>query len=164
MKTAIIYGSTTGNTKAVAEQLQQKFDNSEIIDAASLDPADLKEYDLLICGTSTWGLGELQDDWDQVLKGVTQTELTGKKVAFFGLGDQIGYPDTFVDAIAALHLAFTQAGATIIGRWLDSGYDYDTSAAAADGYFLGLALDEDNQSRLTKERLQQWSEQLKAEV
>jgi flavodoxin I len=164
MKIAIVYGSTTGKTEAIARQLQQHFDDADTINVENLDPTTLNRYELLICGTSTWGLGELQSDWEQMIESIAHVKLEGKKVAFFGLGDQVGFPDSFVDGIATLHQAFVQSGAVSIGRWQDSGYVYAASAAAENGYFLGLPLDEDNQPGLTGERLRMWCEQLKAET
>ena len=63
--TGIFYGSTTGTTEAVAEDIAKQLgvasaDVHNVADA-SADEAD--KYDLLVVGSSTWGCGELQDDW-----------------------------------------------------------------------------------------------------
>jgi flavodoxin len=47
---------------------------------------------------STWGIGDLQQDWDTRINLLAPVDFSGKKVAFFGLGDAMGYPDSFLDA------------------------------------------------------------------
>ena len=44
------------------------------------------------------------------------------------------------------------------------GYDFEGSAAVEDGYFVGLVLDEENQSNLTPQRIKQWVEQIKGKL
>lgn len=166
MKIGIFYGSTTGNTGDAANTLKEALSPVgpvQLNDIAGADVAAMAEYDLIILGSSTWGLGELQDDWlgKETLAGV---DLAGKKAAVFGTGDQYGFADTFVDAIGALADAAQNAGATLIGQWPTTGYEYTSSAAVKDDCFVGLALDDDNQSEQTTERLEQWAEQLKGEL
>lgn len=43
------------------------------------------------------------------------------------------------------------------------GYDFNESKAVVDGKFLGLAIDEDNQSDMTELRVKSWVSQLKKE-
>ena len=57
----ILYGSTTGATEAAAQQLAALL-GAEAKPIAAASPEDF-EADLLILGSSTWGYGELQDDW-----------------------------------------------------------------------------------------------------
>jgi len=56
------------------------------------------------------------------------------------------------------------AGATIIGKWPDKGYDYSASAAVEGDYFLGLPLDVENQDQLTEQRLEAWVSLLQEEA
>ncbi len=159
----IIYGSSTGNTESAANQIQAQFDGGEISSVASLSSMDeLKKYDLIILGSSTWGLGDLQDDWEVQINNLKGLDLSGKKVAVFGTGDQESYPDTFVDAMGILYDAVAETKATLIGNWPVDGYDYGESRAVRDGEFVGLALDEDNQADLTEERISRWVETLKS--
>ena len=51
-------------------------------------------------------------------------------------------------------------GANLVGLWENQGYEHTASKAIRDGYFLGLALDEDNQAELTDERVSAWVEQV----
>ena len=78
-----------------------------------------------------------------------QETLTGKKVAFFGLGDQKRYPDHFVDGMGLLYDKVKPLGLQIVGTWPKDGYDYQASAGEVDGHLVGLALDEDNESAQT---------------
>ncbi len=164
MKTGVFYGSTTGNTENAAVQICSLIAGSYMTSITDAVRADLEACDLLVLGTSTWGMGDLQDDWSDNLESLRAANLQGKKVAFFGLGDQAGYPDTFVDGMRELYDAAVEAGATVIGKCSDDGYDYVDSAAVEDGQFLGLVLDQENQPELTEERIQTWVDQLLREA
>ena len=89
---------------------------------------------------------------------------TNKPVALFGLGDQYGYTDTFLDAVGMLYEPLVAAGAKVVGRWAGEGYDFEASTAHVDGAFVGLALDADNQSDMTAARVREWADQLKGEL
>lgn len=155
---AIIYGSSTDNTKSIAESIAQKLSGEEVtlLDVANLKAGDLDKYPNLILGTSTWGLGDLQDDWDDYLSNLKNSDLEGKTVAFFGLGDASSYSDTFVDGMGILYETVKDKGCKLIGSFPTDGYDYDDSKAVVDGQFVGVALDEDNESDKTDERLDEW--------
>ena len=60
--TVVIYGSSTGTCQAIAEKIASKL-GVEAMDVANLNEDVLKSHDNLILGTSTWGSGEMQDDW-----------------------------------------------------------------------------------------------------
>ena len=64
-KIGIFYGSSTGTTESVAHTIAQKLGvaSNDVHDAPKLTGEMVKEYDVLVLGTSTWGCGELQDDW-----------------------------------------------------------------------------------------------------
>jgi flavodoxin I len=160
----IFYGSTTGNTQSVAEKIQADFGREAAdlcpISEASVDALDAYQY--LVLGTSTWGIGELQDDWLDGIKKLDRVDFSNKKVAVFGTGDPQSYPDSFVDAIGIIYEKLAEKGATVMGFWSTEGYAYDASRAEKDGRFVGLVIDEDNQSDLTDERIVRWLEGLKA--
>jgi flavodoxin I len=84
---------------------------------------------------------------------------------FFGLGDQYGYPDNFVDGIGILGEVVLNNGGEIFGYWPNEGYEFNESLGlASNGKFYGLAIDEDNQQEYTEERLDKWVKQIKKEV
>ena len=56
---------------------------------------------------------------------VTSVDFSGKKVAIFGLGDQEGYPDTFVDAIGVLANIVREGGDAVVGQVSTDGYEFD---------------------------------------
>jgi flavodoxin long chain len=87
-------------------------------------------------------------------------DFTGKKVAIFGLGDQYGYAEYFLDAVGTIADVLVANGANLVGLWENQGYEHVASKAERDGYFLGLALDEDNQAELTDERVSTWVEKV----
>ena len=156
----IFYGSTTGNTKDVAVQLATALGGADLHDVAT-DKTPPIGYDLVILGASTWGCGDLQDDMAAYLRTVAACDLAGKTAAVFGLGDQSGFGDTFVDGMADMARALRSAGARLVGAWPTDTYEFDASRAVEKGAFLGLVLDEDNQPGKTAGRIALWSQQIR---
>lgn len=166
MKIAIIYGSTGGNTESAATKIAEKLAGlGEVLvcDVAKFDMTSLPQYDAVLLGSSTWGCGDLQDDW-YGRENLDGANLAGKKAAVFGTGDQTCYGDTFVDALATLADSAQDAGAAMIGSWPTEGYEYSDSRALNGDKFIGLALDDDNQPELTDERIERWAQQLITEL
>ncbi len=165
-KIGLFYGTQTGNTQSAAEEIQKAFGGSSMIelhDMADADLDELAEYDCLIIGCPTWNVGELQADWDGLYEDLESVDFSGKKVAYFGAGDQIGYADNFQDAMGILEEKISELGGITVGFWPVDGYDFSESKAVKDGKFVGLALDEDNQSELSSSRIRQWVTQLRSE-
>ena len=75
----------------------------------------------------------------------------------------LGYSDNFMDAAGILEAKISARGGKTIGYWSTDGYDYTESKAVRNGKFVGLAIDEDNQSDLTDERVKAWVAQIKQE-
>ena len=159
-KIGIFYGSTTGVTEEVANKISEKLDNADVHNIAG-NLEKMNDYDVLVMGTSTWGYGDLQDDWQGVLDDMPSLNLSGKKVAYFGTGDQSSFSDTFIDGIGIIHEKIKDSGVTLIGETETDGYTFDGSRGVEDGKFLGLAIDEVNQSDLTDERVEKWTEEIK---
>ena len=86
-KIVIIYGSSTGTTQGVAEAIASRLDVKDVFDVATITKGQVEPYDVLILGTSTWGDGELQDDWNDGINVIKSVNLAGKDVALFGCGD-----------------------------------------------------------------------------
>lgn len=162
MKTGVFYGSTMGTTERIAKKMATAL-RADATDVATIRARKMAAYDLLIWGTSTWGLGAIQDDWAAFIDQLDTVDLTGKAVAVFGLGDQEMYSDTFVDGMADLGDKAKARGATLIGSWPAEGYRFQESRAVVNGRFVGLALDEENQADLTPKRIRAWIRQLKQE-
>ncbi|WEM43246.1 flavodoxin FldA [Photobacterium sp. DA100] len=151
----IFFGSDTGNTEKVAEKIAAKL-ALEPQDIAGTSSDIFDDYDVLILGTPTANYGEMQPDWDYFVPEMEEADLTGKKVALFGLGDQVDYPDSFLDAMGELAEMVEEAGGELIGEWPTDGYEFNDSRAVKDGKFVGLALDEDRQPELTDDRIATW--------
>ncbi len=160
-KTVIIYGSTTGNAASAAQTIAEKLGNGATVkEAGTASKSDLTDFDNIILGSSTWGDGELQDDWFGFLPTIKEVGLSGKTVAVFGVGDQFSYSDTYVNAMGELYDAATAAGANVIGSTSTDGYSFNESTAVRDGKFVGLALDYDNQGDLSDDRIAAWVAQI----
>lgn len=159
-KTIVIYGSSTGTCQSIAEKIASKL-KVEAIDVQTLDVGVVDSYDNLIIGTSTWGAGELQDDWYDGLKLLQGANLSGKTIAIFGCGDCESYGDTFVSAMGELYNGLKGSGAAFIGRVPTAGYNFSDSEAVVDGEFVGLALDDVNEEDKTDERIDAWIESIK---
>ncbi|KKD01692.1 flavodoxin FldB [Photobacterium halotolerans] len=167
MKIGLFYGSTTCYTEMAAEKIRDCI-GGELVELHNIKEAALSkmnQYDLLILGISTWDFGELQEDWEAVWNQLDGLTLTGKTVALFGLGDQEGYTEWYLDAMGMLHDHLLPTGAQFVGYWPNQGYNFEASKALTEdkSFFVGLALDEDSQYELSDERIQQWCEQVLTE-
>ena len=160
-KTVIIYGSSTGTCEDLAARIGAKLGVDNVINVTDLDDSVIANNDNLILGTSTWGAGEVQDDWYDGLKVIKNADLSGKTVALFSCGDSESYPDTFVGGMLEIYNAVKQAGANVIGAVATDGYTFDDSESVVDGKFVGLALDEVNEDSKTDERIDDWVAEIK---
>jgi flavodoxin I len=163
----LFYGSDEGNTESIAFRIQARLgeDTVEIIDIADATQLEFANFDKLILGIPTWDFGQLQSDWEDFWQDIAEVDMNGKTVALFGLGDQFGYGDYFIDSVGMLHDVIISNGPKIIGHWSTDGYEYEASKAKIDGEekFVGLAIDEDQQEHLTAGRLDEWCAQIHAE-
>ena len=165
-KIGLFYGSTTGKTESAAEMIQAEFGGEDVVtlhEIADVENSNFAEYDCLIIGCPTWDIGELQADWQGYFDELDDVDFSGKKVAYFGTGDQMGYAENFQDAMGMLEEKISSLGGKTIGHWSTDGYDHEASKAEKNGKFVGLALDDDNQSELTESRIKEWVGQIKAE-
>ena len=163
MSIAVIYGSTTGMTAEVAANIASAL-GAECLNVAEVSADNLAGFDALVLGSSTWGAGDLQDDWEANIGVLEGANLAGKKVAVFGTGDSLGFADTFCDAMARLRDAAAAAGAAIVGAGPVEGYDGIASRVVENGRFIGLPLDVTNQPELTDSRVAAWVGKLKTEL
>ena len=160
-KIGIFYGSSTGTTQSLAEQIAlktgvSKADTHDVADAA---PDTIDGYDCLLLGSSTWGDGDLQDDWYGFLDKIKTRDLSGKTVALFGCGDSESYPDTFCDAVGVIYEALQGSGCTFLGSSDPAEYGSIHSLICSEGKLLGLAIDESSPAR-NAARIAAWCEQL----
>jgi len=163
-KTIIVYGSTTGNCQEYAEKIAQKLGVSDVKNVADVDADTLSTYDNLLLGTSTWGAGELQDDWYDGVEMLKSADLKDKTIALFGCGDASGYSDTFCGGMSALYDAVKDSGAKLIGQVAADSYNYDDSESVVDGKFVGLAIDSSEDEDAIDNRIKSWAESIKSEL
>lgn len=140
-KIGLFFGTQTGNTESAAEMIQSALGGDSVVtlhDVAEADLDDFSEYDCLIIGCPTWNIGELQSDWEGLYDELDALDFSGKKVAYFGVGDQIGYAENFQDAMGMLEEKISQLGGATVGHWPTDGYEFEESKAVRDGKFVGL--------------------------
>ena len=161
--TIVIFGSSTGTCEAIAEKIASKL-NCEAVNVQDLTTDIINDHQNLILGTSTWGAGELQDDWYDGLKTLQEADLSGKVIAFFGCGDCESYSDTFVGGMGELYNGIKDSGAHFIGSVETDGYTFDDSEAVIDGRFIGLPLDDINEEDKTDTRIEEWLSAISSEL
>ncbi len=170
----LFFGTDTGKTRKVAKMIKKLFDDETMAKPLNVNRAVAEEfssYDYLILGTPTLGEGLLpglsadceNESWEEFLPQLEAMSFEGKTIAIYGLGDQVGYGEEFVDAMIEIYDFFSERGAKIVGAWPTEGYEFDHSEAIVDDMFVGLALDLDNQSNLTEERLNAWLKSIAAD-
>lgn len=162
-KTLVVYGSSTGTCQGIAEKIGDKL-GAEVVDVANLTDDQVNGAENLILGTSTWGAGELQDDWYDGLNTLKGLDLSGKTVALFGCGDSESYSDTFCGGMDEIYTALKDKGVKFVGAVSTDGYTFDDSASVVDGKFVGLALDDVNEDDKTDDRIDTWIDSIKGEL
>ena len=167
-KIGLFYGSSTCYTEMAAEKIAEAINGlcgTELVSLHNIasDSIELmSEYQYLVLGIPTWDYGELQEDWEYNWEAIDSLDFTGKQVAIYGLGDQIGYPEWFQDALGYLWVKIVNLGASTVGAWPNQGYSFEQSKALTeDGqFFVGLPLDDENQFELSDDYIAKWSQQI----
>ena len=169
MAYTIFFATSTGKTEDVADKLKELLPGTESKDVDSIgSAAELAEAEALICCVPTWNTGADEGRsgtaWDTYAEEIPSMDFSGKSVAIVGLGDSSSYSDYFCDAMEELYTAFLQAGAKLVGKVPTDSYTFAESKSVIDGKFCGLAIDEDNESDLTDQRLSDWVKQINSEA
>ena len=127
-KIGIFYGTETGMTEAMAQVMYRVLGDdiaSEPVNVNQAKVSELLQYKALILGAPSYGVGELpgrttgsQDgNWEEFLFRLDDSDLSGKRVALFGLGNQQKYYDRFASSLIHLYQHFVAYGAEVIGAW-----------------------------------------------
>lgn len=172
-KIALLYAPKGGSVEIAAHRVERLYDSSDldVIEISNYNVKNLVNYEHFILGCSTVGAESWEDadsnnEWDRFFHEIEEQKISleGKKVAIFGLGNQVLYPDHFVDAMMILKNESEKYGAEIIGYWPTKGYDFTDSDALEGDKFVGLALDEDNEDELSDQRISEWLKIVKPEL
>jgi flavodoxin I len=164
-KISLIYSFNSNKTSKIAERIKEAFEDAPIesINAETLTEEDFLKNDNLILGVPTWFDGELPNYWDEFGPILEELKLKGKLFALYGLGDQKGYSDNFLDAVGIMAELLESRGAKIIGSTSVEGYKFTNSKALRNNKFIGLAIDFENQATQNSTRVKNWVAQLKSE-
>ncbi len=155
----LIYGSETGVTEEITGSIIENwnFCDIKVIEVCEVKKKDFEKFDVLILGLSTWYDGDLQSDWEDFFDEFKKIDFTEKTVALYGLGDQYGYGEYFIDGVGMLAEVVLKNNGKITGFWSTKGYDFQESKALYNkDFFYGLAIDEDNQPELSQQRITDW--------
>tara|TARA_B100001113_G_scaffold298235_1_gene256258 strand:- start:865 stop:1371 length:507 start_codon:yes stop_codon:yes gene_type:complete len=156
----IMFGSTTANSERTAETIWDIMKETELHDIK--DGVEvLEQYNKVILVAPTWDYGGLQEDYIEAWDKLKTVNWKNKSVALVGLGDQVGYGDLYQDSMSTLYETIKELGGTFVGFTTTEGHKFEKSKATRGDKFVGLAIDEDNQSKLTQERLNTWIEKLR---
>lgn len=164
-KIGIIYSFNSLKTKKIAEHIIEEFKGSSIesVNVETVTEKQFLSYDNLILGVPTWFDGELPNYWDEFVPAIEDMDLKGKRIALFGLGDQVGYPENFLDAVGIMAQLLESSGALIVGLTSTDGYTFESSKAIRGNHFMGLAIDFENQANKNNKRIKAWVQTLKSE-
>jgi flavodoxin I len=170
-KIVLLYWPKEGSVEIAAKKIYACFESSviDIFDVDSFDTSHLSDYEMIIMGNSTvgaenWEDADADNKWNKFFREIKVHDLSNKKIALFGLGNQILYPAHFVDGLGILNDEVSKFNGKLIGKWSTEGYSYTDSEGIEDDMFFGLALDEDTESELTDERIGKWTNILKKEL
>jgi flavodoxin I len=164
-KIALVYSFNSVKSAKIATKIAESFNQFEVeqLNVETCRAEEFLAYDGYILSVPTWFDGELPNYWDEFLPALENHDLTNKKVALYGLGDQKNYPENFCDAVGILAQFFEEKGAKIVGSTSPDGYSFESSKALRDNTLIGLLLDQENQARLSDERINNWTKQLELE-
>lgn len=157
----VFYGTTSGKSEAIADEIDfdlKKYEH-EVFNVVN-GVEEIANFKNLILITPTYGVGELQKDWEEHVSQLKKIDFSGKKVALVGLGNQFTFGESFVEGMKKLYDIVIANHGEIIGFTSNKGYHYQESEAVVDGKFVGLALDETNQDNETPERISTWIKEI----
>ena len=169
-KIGIFFGTGSGTTRLIAKKLARIIGDtaSKPLNVNRISVDDMLQYNSLILGTPSYGDGDLpgkttgvvDGSWEEFLPQLEGADLSGKRIAIYGLGNQDKYPDRFADSLFRLYDKLKELGAELIGDWPTDGYEFEQSKSVIDGRFIGLIIDNENQALLTDDRMKNWLAQV----
>ena len=120
MKIGLYYGSETGNSEMLCEDIEADLGDGyecEILSLADVDPAAMDKDTFYVIVTSTYGNGDLPSTALPFEEALTegQPDLTGIRFAIFGLGDMV-FAETFAQGSEKLAQMMKDRGAVQVGE------------------------------------------------
>ncbi len=161
-KIGIFYGTTSGITAGIVDEIEfyLRGEEYEVFDVANgIDK--MENLENLILVSPTYGVGELQKDWENVYDELKSLDFTNKIVGIVGVGNQFAFGESYAGAMRKLYDAVIAKGAKVVGFTSTEGYSYEETESVIDNEFVGLALDESNQDNETPDRIKAWIEEIK---
>ncbi len=160
-KIGIFYGTTSGITAGIVDEIEFYLKGKEyqVYDVAE-GVEEMKNLENLILVSPTYGVGELQRDWEKTFEEFKGIDFTGKVVGIVGVGNQLAFGESYVGAMRKLYDVVSRKGATVVGFTSTEGYRYEETESVIDDKFIGLALDESNQDNETPDRIKAWVEEI----
>ncbi|MBO1902169.1 flavodoxin domain-containing protein [Leucobacter weissii] len=122
MKITVLYGTESGNSELIAEDLGAKLretvDEVEVFDLQNVDPADLTSDSFYIVVCSTHGEGDLPNTAIPFAEAFDAAlpDLSGVRYAMFGLGDSF-YEETYSQGSEHIDRRFAAQGAERVGEY-----------------------------------------------
>lgn len=161
-KIGLFYGTTSGITAGIVDEIEfylrgEEYDVIDVADGIS----SIDDYENLILVSPTYGVGELQKDWENVYDELKGKDLSGKVIGIVGVGNQFAFGESYVGAMRKLYDAAINGKGKVVGFTSTEGYNYEETEAIVDDKFVGLALDESNQDNETPDRIKAWIEEIK---
>lgn len=120
MKIGIYYGSETGNSEMLCEDIEAELGDGfdcDIQSLADVDPAAMEKDTFYIIVTSTYGNGDLPSTALPFEEALTEgkPDLNGVRFAIFGLGDMV-FAETFAHGSMKLAEMMKAQGAVQVGE------------------------------------------------
>jgi len=160
-KIGLFYGTTSGRTQGVADEIEFNLGSDVEVHNVANGINNMVSYENLILAVPTYGVGELQQDWEEVFDEFKKFDLSGKVIALVGIGNQTTFGESFLGGLKLLYEAVIAQGGKVTGLTSIEGYHFEECDAIIDNQFMGLALDEDNQDDMTPDRIYDWLEDIK---
>jgi flavodoxin I len=100
-----------------------------LVNALEAVHEDIKDTELILLGSSTWGVGQLQMDMIPVNDFVQNMDLKSKRAAAFGVGDSEF--KKYAYAVTILEKSLKSAGAQLVQKGYRCDKFFDDAARAA---------------------------------
>lgn len=156
-KIGIFYGSSGGNTKEVSEFIAEKL-GAEVTNIKDAKIEDFDKFTKFIFATSSYGFGELQDDWFEKIELLDEVDFKEKTVALVGVGGLARHADSFCSSLVDFLPRIK--GANLVGQSDLDGYKIKKSSAFINGKFIGLCVDFKGDKNW-QSRVEKWCESVK---